>query len=109
MKVEIFADITCPWCYIGERRFENALARYDGRHEVDVVYRPFQLDPSAPATARPLAEYLARRFGQIAGSVTQRVGAWWHLLRARTGTDRRHAFAGHSAAWPQPYQRERFG
>ncbi len=73
MKVEIFADITCPWCYIGERRFQNALAQFADAHTVDVVHRPFQLDPSAPAEARPLSEYLAQRFGEISGSVTRRV------------------------------------
>lgn len=73
MKVEIFADITCPWCYIGERRFQKALAQFADADTVDVVHRPFQLDPTAPAEARPLSEYLARRFGAIAEPMTHRV------------------------------------
>lgn len=73
MKVEIYADIVCPWCYIGERRFERALAEFPGGADVEVVYRPYQLDPGAPETARPLAEYLDARFGAAAGAMRARV------------------------------------
>lgn len=48
MKVEIWSDIACPWCYIGRRRFESALAQFDNRDQVEIVWRSFQLDPSAP-------------------------------------------------------------
>ncbi len=48
MKVEIWSDVVCPWCYVGKRRFEAALARFDHRDEVEVVWRAFELDPSAP-------------------------------------------------------------
>ncbi|HSH46674.1 MAG TPA: DsbA family oxidoreductase [Longimicrobiales bacterium] len=72
MRVEIYADVVCPWCYIGEKRFEKALERFDG--EVDVVYRPFQLDPGAPEEATPLRDYLDRRFGAGAGRVTDHAG-----------------------------------
>ncbi|MBD0321398.1 MAG: DsbA family oxidoreductase [Gemmatimonadetes bacterium] len=63
MKVEIYSDVACPWCYIGKRRFERALAAFPGAGEVEVVYRPYQLDPGASATARPLTEALAEKFG----------------------------------------------
>jgi predicted DsbA family dithiol-disulfide isomerase len=48
MVVEIWSDVACPWCYIGKRRFEAALARFEHRDEVDVVWRSFELDPDAP-------------------------------------------------------------
>jgi predicted DsbA family dithiol-disulfide isomerase len=64
MKVEIYSDVACPWCYIGKARFERALAAYPGAGEVEVVFRPFQLDPGAPTAARPLRDYLAARYGQ---------------------------------------------
>jgi predicted DsbA family dithiol-disulfide isomerase len=48
MKVEIWSDIACPWCYIGRRRFETALALFDQRDQVEVVWRSFELDPNAP-------------------------------------------------------------
>ena len=73
MKVEIYSDIACPWCYIGEKRFSTALAGHSG-DPVDVVFRPYQLDPSAPAAPRPLIEALRGKFGpnvqQMLGRVT---------------------------------------
>jgi predicted DsbA family dithiol-disulfide isomerase len=48
MKVEIWSDVVCPWCYIGKRRFESALSRFAHSDEVDVRWRSFELDPAAP-------------------------------------------------------------
>lgn len=48
MRVDIWSDIVCPWCYVGKRRFEAALARFDNRDAVEVVHRSFQLNPAAP-------------------------------------------------------------
>lgn len=48
MNVEIWSDISCPWCYIGRRRFEAALAQFEHRDAVSVTWRSFQLDPNAP-------------------------------------------------------------
>ena len=48
MKVEIWSDVVCPWCYIGKRHFETALAAFGHRDHVEVVWRSFELDPSAP-------------------------------------------------------------
>jgi len=47
MRVDIWSDIVCPWCYVGKRRFETALARFDDRDEVHVVHHAFQLNPAA--------------------------------------------------------------
>ncbi len=74
MKVEIYSDVMCPWCYIGERRFARALAAFP-RDDVQVVFRPYQLDPSAPARAVPIADYLERRFGPRAAGMLGAVGA----------------------------------
>ncbi|MBD0669578.1 DsbA family oxidoreductase [Streptomyces sp. CBMA156] len=63
MKVEIWSDIACPWCYIGKRRFEQALADFAGKEQVEVVYRPYQLVPDAPETASPHRAWLAERYG----------------------------------------------
>jgi predicted DsbA family dithiol-disulfide isomerase len=64
VHVEIWSDIACPWCYIGKRRFEAALAGFPHRDEVTVKWRSFQLDPEAP-TERPgeLAAHLASKYG----------------------------------------------
>lgn len=68
MKVEIYSDVACPWCYIGKERFERALGAYPAASAVEVTYRPFQLDPGAPTEAVPLLDYLAGRFGPGAAS-----------------------------------------
>jgi predicted DsbA family dithiol-disulfide isomerase len=76
MRVEIYSDVACPWCYVGHHRFEQALGGFPHRGEVEAVYRPFQLDPAAPARAVPLVEYLERRFGaQAAAKMRQVAGA----------------------------------
>ena len=64
MHVEIWSDIACPWCYVGKRRFEAALAGYEHREDVTVTWRSFELDPGAPA-ARGVsgAEHLAAKYG----------------------------------------------
>ncbi len=77
MQVEIYSDVVCPWCYIGKRRFEDALARFDGRDDVTVVFRPFQLDPNAPSTPMPVLDAYARKFGgpEEAAKIMERVTA----------------------------------
>ncbi len=49
MEVEIWSDVNCPWCYIGKRRFEAALSEFEHADQVEVTWRSFELDPSAPA------------------------------------------------------------
>ncbi len=51
LTVEIWSDVVCPFCYIGKREFENALARFPHRDSVQVIWKSFELDPSAPARA----------------------------------------------------------
>lgn len=74
MKVEIYSDVVCPWCYIGEKRFAKALAAFDGRDDVEVIFRPYQLDPSTPSGPEPLREALQRKFGARAPAMTRQVG-----------------------------------
>jgi predicted DsbA family dithiol-disulfide isomerase len=62
VKIEVWSDIVCPWCYIGKRRLESALAGFD--HEVEVEWKSFQLDPTFPrGKAVPVYEALAEKFG----------------------------------------------
>ncbi|MEU8686506.1 DsbA family oxidoreductase [Streptomyces sp. NPDC048611] len=64
MRVEIWSDIACPWCYIGKARFEAGLAGFAGRAEVEVVHRSFELDPdAAPAADVPVIDMLATKYG----------------------------------------------
>lgn len=64
MKVEIWSDIACPWCYVGKRRFESALGRFEHAGEVEVAWRSFELDPHAPPR-RPVGvvEHLSAKYG----------------------------------------------
>ncbi|TDQ50705.1 DsbA family oxidoreductase [Actinorugispora endophytica] len=73
MQVEIYSDVACPWCYIGKRQLDDALTRFD--RPVQVLYRPFQLDPDAPHTPVPLNEHLAARFGADVTAIQERVTA----------------------------------
>ena len=62
MRIEVWSDVVCPWCYIGKRRLESALAEFP--HEVEVVWRSFQLDPGAPVVpTETVAESLGRKYG----------------------------------------------
>jgi predicted DsbA family dithiol-disulfide isomerase len=64
MKVEIWSDVVCPWCYIGKRRFESALAQFEHRDQVEVIWRSFQLDPRAPQHGeQKTTAMLAQKYG----------------------------------------------
>jgi len=65
VQIEVFSDVVCPWCYIGKRRLEEALSRFDHADQVTVTYRSFQLDPSSPDTSElGLDEMLATKYGR---------------------------------------------
>jgi predicted DsbA family dithiol-disulfide isomerase len=74
VKVEIFSDVVCPWCYIGHHRLRQAVDAFDG--DVEVVHRPFQLDPDGVSSGEPLLRALEHKFGgadrvaQMTGHVT---------------------------------------
>lgn len=65
MRVEIWSDIACPWCYIGKARFEKGLAEFAHRDEVEVVHRSFELDPSrAKGDIALVIDMLAEKYGR---------------------------------------------
>jgi predicted DsbA family dithiol-disulfide isomerase len=72
MNVEIWSDVVCPWCYIGKRRFERAVASFGQPGAVTVTYRSFELDPDAPAQRTGTqAEHLARKYGMTIAQAEQ--------------------------------------
>lgn len=90
MKIEIWSDVMCPFCYIGKRNFETALAQFPEKEHIEVVWKSFQLDPTIPEVANETQEeYLVKRKGmsveQVKGmleNVTQsakQVGLDYHL------------------------------
>lgn len=104
MRVEIVSDVVCPWCYIGKRRFERAVTelRADGvTLDPEVVYRAFQLDPSAPHDeTTPVRDAYAKRFGgaaradeilQHVSGIARREGIHFNMdLAIRANTMRAH-------------------
>jgi predicted DsbA family dithiol-disulfide isomerase len=72
MQVEIWSDVVCPWCYIGKRRFEAALASFEHPDEVEVVWRSFELDPTTPRRrSGDLAQHLSGKYGIDIGQARQ--------------------------------------
>lgn len=64
VTVEIWSDVACPWCYIGKRRFESALAHFEHRDQVEIIWRSFELAPDAPDTTEDtLKEMLSKKYG----------------------------------------------
>ena len=64
MKVEIWSDVMCPFCYIGKRRFENALQQFEHKNEIEVIWKSYQLDPSIQTEhGKNINQYLAERKG----------------------------------------------
>jgi|ERR1700754_3096784 predicted DsbA family dithiol-disulfide isomerase len=97
MKIEIWSDIACPWCAIGKRRFDKALAQFAHRDEVEVVWRSFELDPDAPREQTgDRVDHLAAKYGisraQAEGMhrhMTETAaadGLEFHFERARDGS-----------------------
>lgn len=67
MIVDVYADVVCPWCYIGERRLERALAQRPDL-PVERRWRPFQLQPAMPEEGVAWSEFARHKFGGLAGA-----------------------------------------
>jgi predicted DsbA family dithiol-disulfide isomerase len=65
LVIEVASDVICPWCYIGKRRLEKALALLDGEVRPEIRWLPFQLNPEMPKDGIPRAEYRKAKFGSI--------------------------------------------
>lgn len=66
LRIDVFSDIACPWCYVGKRRLEAALAQFPHRDSVEVVWRAFELDSAAPRVRDPAVSYserLSQKYG----------------------------------------------
>ena len=96
MQIEIWSDVICPWCYIGKRRFEAALAAFPHKEKVNVVWRSFELDTQSPSQySETLIEMLSRKYkvslqeaenmNTRVSSLAKEVGLEYHLREARPG------------------------
>jgi predicted DsbA family dithiol-disulfide isomerase len=102
MKVEIYSDVACPWCYVGKVRFERALTAFPGAGEVEVTYRPFPLNPATPEQSQPLYDYYDQLFGpgfrskhSQVGDIAKQEGLDFHLDRALAV----NTFTAHRLLW----------
>lgn len=65
IHIDVVSDVMCPWCFIGKRRFEKALQAVGEEVDVEVHWRPFQLDPTLPPGGKDRDAYLSEKFGGI--------------------------------------------
>jgi predicted DsbA family dithiol-disulfide isomerase len=66
LRLDIWSDIACPWCYIGKRHLEEALSTFEHADDVEIHWRAFELDPNAPRVrdrAQTYAERIAKKYG----------------------------------------------
>jgi predicted DsbA family dithiol-disulfide isomerase len=96
MLIEVWSDVVCPWCYIGKRHLESALGSFEHADDVEVVYRSFELDPSAPEVpVETTVESLAKKFGtDVAGA--RELMARADGVAASVGLEFHHADAPHA-------------
>jgi predicted DsbA family dithiol-disulfide isomerase len=98
LNVDVWSDIACPWCYVGKRRLEAALARFPDRASVTVTWHAFELDPAAPAVrddSQSYAERLAKKYGSSVARAEEMIktmtetaaadGLDFHFERVRAG------------------------
>ncbi|MBS2016211.1 MAG: DsbA family oxidoreductase [Deltaproteobacteria bacterium] len=85
LRVEVWSDIACPWCYVGKRRLEAALAEFPHKDEVVVMWRAFELDPSAPRERDPKVSYAARladKYGTSTAAASAKLDHMTELARS---------------------------
>ena len=83
MRVDVWADIVCPWCYLGNARFGAALSQFEHRDEVEVVYHSFELDPGQPAgETQPVLDMLVARYGMSRAQAAAAEGRVQDLAQA---------------------------
>jgi len=103
MRIDVWADLVCPWCFIGKRRLQRALeeitnAQFQNNDDVTIIHRAFQLDPSASTHSGPTVDHLAAKYGvsreqalEMMADVTEVAageGLDYHLDRTMTGNTR---------------------
>jgi predicted DsbA family dithiol-disulfide isomerase len=103
--IDIYSDIVCPWCYVGKRRLERALAQLNGGAHARITWRPFQLNPTMPSDGMDRATYLKAKFGSLeafgqmeeqllAAGVGERIPFAFEKIQRTPNT-----FAAHRLVW----------
>jgi predicted DsbA family dithiol-disulfide isomerase len=112
LTVEVYSDIVCPWCYVGKRRLERALAQLDGAVRARITWRPFQLNPTMSTDGMDRTAYLKAKFGSLdafgqmkeqllAAGVEERIPFAFEKIQRTPNT-----FAAHRLVWYAAQQRK---
>ncbi|VAW15344.1 2-hydroxychromene-2-carboxylate isomerase/DsbA-like thioredoxin domain [hydrothermal vent metagenome] len=73
IKIDIFSDPVCPWCLVGIKRLDNAMARLDTGAVISIVYHPFLLDANTPKEGEDVVEMLTRKYGRLPDDMWRRL------------------------------------
>ena len=69
MQIEIWSDIMCPFCYIGKRKFEAALSQFEGKDDIEIIWKSYQLSPDMVTdSSKNINQYLSEHKGISAGT-----------------------------------------
>lgn len=71
IRIDLVSDVACPWCAIGYRRLEHAMAMLEGEVAVELVWQPFELNPGMPSEGEPILEHLCRKYGRDEAGIRQ--------------------------------------
>ena len=105
LRIEVYSDVICPWCYVGKRRLERALQQLDGGLNAEIHWRPFQLNPTMPRDGMDRRTYLGAKFGGAAAAraIYDQVTAAGAAERIPFAFDRiqrtPNTFAAHRLIW----------
>lgn len=105
VTIDIYSDIVCPWCYVGKRRLERALAQLNGAVRARITWRPFQLNPTMSSDGMDRTAYLKVKFGSLeafgrmeeqllAAGVEERIPFAFEKIQRTPNT-----FAAHRLVW----------
>jgi predicted DsbA family dithiol-disulfide isomerase len=105
LKIEIYSDLICPWCYIGKRRMQAGLKLFGSEFSPEIIWRPFQLNPGMPSEGMDRKIYRSRKFGSWersqamdnnVASIGRSLGIEFHYDRVLVTPN---TVAGHRMLW----------
>ena len=105
LKIEIYSDLICPWCYIGKRRMQAGLKLFGSDFAAEIIWRPFQLNPEMPSEGMDRKTYRSRKFGSWersqamddnVASIGRSIGIGFHYDRVLVTPN---TMAGHRMLW----------
>lgn len=90
LKIEIYSDVICPWCYLGESRLKQAIASHPKGSEVEIHYLPYELNPSTPPKGHDRKEYLQAKYGDRIKQSDERLKTFGEEMGIEYNFDKAH-------------------